>query len=139
MKVNEYRKITKIGDVIKIPNYDKEKEFIVNNEFNLYDTVLRIKSLGVNGMWHQFGFNFYGNHDVVIIKSSNKSMSDLKTKFSLLLKSEPEKSFIQAGIIDSNETLTPDGQTVFLSWLLSKNGDAFKAEVVDKLLASDKE
>lgn len=64
-------------------------------------------------------------------------MEGLKDKFAALRKSEPEKSFIKAGILDSNENLTLEGQEVFLNFLLGKFGADFKTEIVDKILAAD--
>lgn len=138
MTLKEYAQKATIGDTFHLFGYHQSKIFTVKKLWDSKNTAFEVE--GNIGGTHIFNFSAWGSLTVTIIKSNNSSsMSDLKTKFSLLLKSEPEKSFIQAGIIDSNEVLTPDGQTVFLSWLLSKNGDLFKTEVVDKLLASDKE
>ena len=73
-----------------------------------------------------------------IINDKKSTMKNIKESFVLLLKSEPEKSFRKAGITDGDDLLTNDGQLVFLTWLLNKNKDVFKTEVVDGLLA-DKE
>lgn len=61
----------------------------------------------------------------------------LVKKFSDLFIQEPQKTFRNAGVTDSSDMLTEDGQKIFLSWLLSKNQEAFKTEVVDKIV--DKE
>ena len=66
---------------------------------------------------------------------SNKTEMNLKESFAAVFKQEPQKSFNKAGITDSNDTLTSDGQAIFLSWLLQQNGDAFKTAVVDPILA----
>lgn len=58
----------------------------------------------------------------------------IKESFALAFKNEPEKSFRKAGITNGDDFLTEDGQTIFLSWLLKQNGEAFKKEVVDALL-----
>lgn len=68
----------------------------------------------------------------------NKTMSNIKEKFSLIFKSEPQKSFRKAGITDGDDLLTEDGKTIFLSWLLTKHQDEFKKDVVDELLKEDK-
>lgn len=76
--------------------------------------------------------------EIYLIKSKSITMSLVK-KFSDLFVQEPKKSFRNAGVTDSSDMLTEDGQKVFLSWLLSKNQDAFKTEVVDKIVeTSDK-
>ena len=65
------------------------------------------------------------------------SMS-LKEKFALVLTSEPFKSFRKKGITNGDNILTSDGRDIFLSYLLEKNKDAFKTEVVD-LIEEEKE
>ncbi len=69
---------------------------------------------------------------------TTKSMS-IKEKFVQAFLSEPEKSFRKAGITDNNGMLTPDGEQVFVAWLLKMNGDAFKQAVVDDLLKEPEE
>lgn len=64
-------------------------------------------------------------------------MASLTEKFALAFKGEPEKSFIKAGVMNQNETLTTEGQAVFMAWLLKANGAAFKKEVVDPILAEE--
>ncbi len=76
--------------------------------------------------------------DFILINSNNQNNNmNITEKFALMFKAEPQKSFIKAGITDSNDVLTADGTTVFLSWLLKKNADAFKTEVVDPMLADE--
>ena len=72
----------------------------------------------------------------VDIKNNNnkKNMSTIKNKFTLMFKSEPEKTFRKAGITNGDDFLTEDGQNIFLSWLLKKYGADFKTEVVDELV-----
>ncbi len=67
------------------------------------------------------------------------NMSDIKEKFALIFKAEPEKSFRKAGITDGDDLLTEDGQSIFIKWLLDKNGNDFKKEVVDELLKKEKD
>ena len=64
-------------------------------------------------------------------------MKNIATAFKDLFVSEPQKSFRKCGLTDANDMITSDGTAVFLSWLLSKNADAFKTEVVDKILAEE--
>lgn len=73
-------------------------------------------------------------------KKSNNSksksfMASIAEKFALITKGEPEKSFIKACITGMDGLLTSEGEAVFLAWLLKKNGEAFKTEVVDPILA----
>ncbi len=80
--------------------------------------------------------------DLELIKSTKiekNIMTKLTEKFALLLKSEPEKSFRKSDITGTDDILTEEGTDIFLSWLLKKNGEAFKTEVVDELLKKDKE
>ena len=74
------------------------------------------------------------HHYVVIEPNSTAKNMNLKEKMALVFKGEPEKSFIKAGVMNVDETLTTDGNSIFMTWLLKKNGAAFKKEVVDPIL-----
>lgn len=74
-----------------------------------------------------------GTLHLITDEKPNKSMN-LKESFAIAFKSEPEKSFRKAGITDGDDLLTPDGQQIYLSWLLKSNGSEFKKEVVDDIL-----
>ena len=65
-------------------------------------------------------------------------MNNLKEKFLLAITSEPMKSFRKAGVTNGDDLLTEDGQKIFLSWLLKKNSDEFKKDVVDGILEDEK-
>jgi len=71
-----------------------------------------------------------------LVVNQNNNMN-LKEKFVTLFISEPEKSFRKIGITNGDGILTEDGQKVFLGWLLKQNGDAFKKEVVDPMIAEE--
>lgn len=71
--------------------------------------------------------------------NNKSSMASLKEKFALVFKSEPEKSFIKAGIMDVSEEITTEGWEIFGTWLMKRNGADFKKEVVDPMLAADEE
>lgn len=64
-------------------------------------------------------------------------MSSITDKFLMALKAEPYKSFRQKGITNGDDLLTEEGKQIFLKWLLQKNADAFKTEVVDIITADD--
>lgn len=72
----------------------------------------------------------------ILIKKANSqpAMSKITEVFKSLTRKEPQKSFVQAGITDSNDMLTADGQAIFLAYLLQQEGDAFKTAVVDPLI-----
>lgn len=70
-----------------------------------------------------------------IIRNSNYSNKNMLDKFLTNLKPEPEKTFIKTGITDTNGVLTPDGQKVFMGWLLQKNKVDFADGVAIPLLA----
>lgn len=80
----------------------------------------------------------YNSDELELISSTNQTTMDIKEKFQLAFKSEPEKSFRKAGVTNGDDYLTDDGQKIFLSWLLKKHGTEFKTEVVDELLKEDK-
>ncbi len=74
-----------------------------------------------------------GDVDLVESKSPITNMSLLE-KAKLAFKSEPEKSFIKVGVMDSQENLTTEGTALLLQFLLEKNKDVFKTEIVDPIL-----
>lgn len=66
-------------------------------------------------------------------------MDNLLSKFSLLFKSEPEKTFIKAGIMEEDgSTFTKPGWRIFKRFLANKYGDEFKKEIVDKMIPEAK-
>lgn len=71
------------------------------------------------------------------INNKDTIMSTLKQKVALVFKNEPERSFIKAGVLNIDETFTEEGRDTFLAFLLKKNGDAFKTEVIDPILAEE--
>lgn len=77
-------------------------------------------------------------NQVKILKEKSKTMSLTKSFNSLFLK-EPEKSFRKAGVTDDSGMLTQEGLQIFMAWVLQKQGDAFKTEVVDAILKEQEE
>lgn len=81
------------------------------------------------------GKGVYTDSLEMVSNSKKDKDMDIIQQFRLSMKGEPEKSFIKAGIMDINENLTNDGKQLFIEWLLKENGDQFKKEVVDPILA----
>jgi hypothetical protein len=69
-----------------------------------------------------------------ILNSSEQQPMSLSSKFNEIFLQEPEKTFRKAGVTNESGMLTDDGQKIFLSWMLRKNGAEFKTEIVDKLV-----
>lgn len=69
-----------------------------------------------------------------VLISTNYINMNLLEQAKLAFKGEPEKSFIKAGVLDSNENLTADGQQLFLTYLLKKHGEDFKTTVIDPII-----
>jgi len=89
-----------------------------------------------------YGDNYYLDDQLTLIGEQNKPISiimDIKEKFLLAITAEPKRSFRKAGITNGDDLLTDDGMKVFLSWLLTKNQDDFKKEVVDPILEDMKD
>lgn len=80
--------------------------------------------------------NWRDDGELDLINSSNTM--NLNEKLALVFKGEPEKSFIKAGVMNTDESLTSEGQTLFHAWLLKKHGADFKTEVVDPIIAEMK-
>lgn len=68
-------------------------------------------------------------------EATTKKTMTLKDKFALAFKGEPEKTFIKAGVMGIDGTLTAEGRELWTTWLVKKFGDDFKKEVVDPILA----
>ena len=79
--------------------------------------------------------NSYYEYDLKLITI----LMDIKEKFVLAFLSEPDKSFRKAKITDGDNLLTEDGMKIFLTWLLSKNKETFKTEIVDGILKEQEE
>lgn len=74
------------------------------------------------------------------INNDNKIVDmNLKSLFKNMLRGEPEKSFIQAGIMDDGENLTSDGRDIFMAYLFDESKDDFLEKVVKPLLAAKAE
>lgn len=109
---------------IKGAPYKVEKDCLeTDNE----STSLYIEGMGA---WDR------GNFRKITTKTS--IMTNLTKKFRLLTKSEPEKTFIEQGVMDDNENLTTEGRALFEAFLVNKFGTEFKTEVVDKLVDDEK-
>jgi len=69
------------------------------------------------------------------INNNKTIMTSLKAIWKSINQSEPEKTFIKAGIMDESEELTTDGKDLFIKFLFDKNVADFKKEVVDPIVA----
>lgn len=131
MKIN-----FEVGEIVKVIHYTKNyfgQEDLNHESIGKYFTVLNVnKSLD----WPVRLSNdlLYKNEELIRINTMN-----IKEKFILTLTREPQKSFRKAGITNGDDMLTDDGVKVFMTWMLNKNAEAFKTEVVDGLLADMKD
>ena len=93
---------------------------------------------GVEGGGFERGWYFAsdGSDGEILNKLSSKTfMSTLKSTWKRITRSEPEKTYIKAGILDDNEEFTAEGRDLFLSHLLQKNPE-FKT-VADQIVAEE--
>ena len=118
----------KIGDRVTIhySNYEGLEAQILSENMGYSEKTWNVRFENGN-------VNTFYERNLTLIKNNNKKMN-IKDSFTLAFKQEPEKSFRKTGITNGDDFLTEDGQKVFLSWLLKKNGADFKKEVVDDLL-----
>lgn len=72
-----------------------------------------------------------------LINSPTTFMDNLKSKYAMILKGEPQKTLIKAGVLNSDESFTVEGRDLFEAWLLQKYGSEFKADVADKIVAEE--
>lgn len=125
----------KVGDWVygKPGHYDYQHRGSLGNVIEITTTGwFRVK-------WKDGYVDNYQAHDLIIADKKSTTMSTLKDRVAVMFKGEPEKSFIKAGVMNTDETLTTDGETIFKQFLFKKFAADFKKEVVDPLLAEDKE
>lgn len=117
----------KIGDQVNIIRVNSRATH-PEGVFELTKFCLPSDSFGTTMCGDGFSISWY-KFELI----NNKTMN-IKEKFVTVFLSEPEKSFRKTGITNGDGLLTEDGKTVFLSYLLKKYGDDFKATIVDELL-----
>lgn len=66
---------------------------------------------------------------------TNKTIMNLITTFKNMTRSEPNKTFVKAGVMNEDLTLTNEGNELFIQFMFDKHADEFKTDVVDKILA----
>ena len=89
----------------------------------------------IEGYGYGWAFSNLSDYSLEVINTT-KNMN-LKQKFALVFKGEPERSFIKAGVMNTDESLTSDGIELVMRFVLSKFKDDFKKEIVDPILAED--
>lgn len=70
-------------------------------------------------------------------QTNTKPMNSFSSTLKALLRTEPEKTFIKAGFMDSNEEITEKGQQALQHILWEQNKEAIK-ELADKIIESEK-
>ena len=73
----------------------------------------------------------------LVSRSKKNTIMDIKEKFILARKKEPQKSFFKAGITDEQDMLTKEGKEIYLTWRLAKDEKEFNEEVVQDLLKEE--
>lgn len=121
----------KIGDKVRCinKNANTSSELEIGKEYVVAEASLDyIKVVGSYVNWSDFQFELI----------SNNTITNMKEKFIQMFLKEPQKSFRKAGVTNGDGFLTAEGTDMFLTWLLEKNGEVFKTDVVDGLLKEDK-
>ena len=134
----------KIGDKVKVTSHTVNSTYY--SDIGVVGEVCKINDLDSNypvqirftdgtRERHSNGeFESFKEADLTLINT----MKNLTESFALALTPEPQKSFRKAGITNGDNILTDEGVKIFLTWVLGKNADAFKKEIVDNLLAEQK-
>ncbi len=106
-----------------------------------------VRSCGVDVITDQsFGWGLPGDlrwsvnypEEYLEIINDNKtktSMGNIIDKVRQMRLKEPEKSFVKAGIANTDGTLTKEGEQLFNEWMFEKNKADFNKGVVQPLLA----
>ena len=99
-------------------------------------TILLVKSSNVYYVeWdNKLSCQDYAECYLELISKKTNPMKDILTVFRNLNLKEPEKTFREAQITDTNGNLTSTGNQIFLSYLLAKHGEDFKKNIVDPIL-----
>jgi hypothetical protein len=126
----------KVGDNVKVlgARWDTDAIGSVRTVVSTLDFFGYVYLEGCKHPWGQYDNNL----QLISFGDSEDKKMNIKEKFVLAFKKEPEKSFRKAEITNGDGFLTCDGQQVFLGYLLKKFGDDFKKDVVDDLLKEDK-
>lgn len=62
-------------------------------------------------------------------------MTNLITTFKNITRTEPNKTFVKAGVMNEDLSLTSEGKELFIQFMFDKHATEFKTEVVDAILA----
>lgn len=111
---------THVGEQSIIVNVDRGRERSTDGRFYVYTLD------NISGRWCA--------EELELISKSTKNMN-LIEKFKLASKTEPEKTFIKAGVMTMDGELTPEGKGLWAAFLVKKFGEEFKTNVVDPILA----
>lgn len=79
--------------------------------------------------------------DIRLIKTNKNNMPKLNLieRARLLVKGEPEKSLVEKGVTNIDDTLTEDGKTLFNDFLYRSQKDAFVKDPAIAALLSEKD
>ncbi len=145
----------KVGDIYKVPTDESQACGTFNAHVDSGASLVRVTKISTsNGKYSTASydildeslaklsscsscFSFRFEQFPYYKKSNSKTNMSLIESFRLATKSEPEKSFIKAGILEMDESFTAEGEELFMLWLLAKEGADFKTEVVDPILAEE--
>lgn len=127
----------KIGDVIRLIDYSKYEYPIYKGQSAVIVGYASGSGFDYRIQWDNGSYSCVYESNIDFNSQINQTTMNIKEKFALAFKSEPEKSFRKAGITNGDDFLTAEGQEIFLGWLLQKHGTEFKTEVVDELLKEE--
>ncbi len=60
---------------------------------------------------------------------------NLITTFKNITRTEPNKTFVKAGVMNEDLSLTSEGKELFIQFMFDKHATEFKTDVVDAILA----
>ena len=121
----------KVGDRVKCVYNDNGSTIHVGQEGHITRVGTGFYLYSVS-----FASSDFSEPELELLNKSIENMSIIE-KAKLAFKAEPEKSLIKAGILDSGENLTKEGNELFTKFLFEKNKLEFKKEVVDPILAEE--
>ena len=73
--------------------------------------------------------------DIIQVPAKKSFMTNLITTFKNITRTEPNKTFVKAGVMNEELALTSEGKELFIQFMFDKHADEFKKDVVDAILA----
>ena len=126
--------ITDYGNIRTIKEWSDKGWAYSSDWFELVEETSNnyIGTLGDTGVYVT---DNYKRGDIIQVPAKKTIMSNLITTFKNITRTEPNKTFVKAGVMNEDITLTSEGKELFIQFMFDKHAAEFKTDVVDKIIA----